>query len=138
MTMKKGKKSKHQKAVSRTGHPLDAKTTGPDITPTVEIVTGQPIPAEGKKSARAAPPTTEKPMRRSALNAAAEVLMATGVPMRVGQIVEAMASRGLWSSANGKTPEATLHSAISREIATKGQASRFRKTARGLFAAVNA
>jgi hypothetical protein len=47
-----------------------------------------------------------------------------------------MAARGLWSSPNGKTPEATLYSAIIREISKaveSGTISRFRKTERGLF-----
>ena len=34
----------------------------------------------------------------------------------------------------GKTPEQTLYSAIIREIRDKGNASRFRKEGRGLFA----
>jgi hypothetical protein len=46
-----------------------------------------------------------------------------------------MAAKGYWSSPNGKTPEATLSSAIQREIATKGKESRFKKTAPGRFAA---
>ena len=44
-----------------------------------------------------------------------------------------MAKRGLWSSPNGKTPEATLYAAILREIGTKGDAARFRKVERGQF-----
>jgi hypothetical protein len=44
-----------------------------------------------------------------------------------------MAARGLWSSPNGKTPEATLYAAILREISTKGEAARFRKVERGQF-----
>ena len=34
---------------------------------------------------------------------------------------------------NGKTPEATLYAAMTREIAKKGDAARFRKADRGLF-----
>ena len=76
----------------------------------------------------------DKPKRVSALDAAAEVLKASDAPMRAKEMIEAMAARGLWSSPNGKTPEATLYSAILREINTKGAAARFRKTERGLFA----
>jgi len=38
-------------------------------------------------------------------------------------------------SPNGKTPHATLYSAIIREIATKGKEARFVKKDRGMFAA---
>lgn len=44
-----------------------------------------------------------------------------------------MAERGLWSSPNGKTPEATPHAAILHEIGAKGDAARFRKVERGQF-----
>jgi hypothetical protein len=78
----------------------------------------------------------DKPKRVSALDAAAEVLKASDAPMRAKDMIEAMATRGLWSSPNGKTPEATLYSAILREInkaVETGTISRFRKTERGLF-----
>ncbi len=78
----------------------------------------------------------EKPKRVSALDAAAEVLKTSDTPMRAKDIIEAMAARGLWSSPNGKTPDATLYSAILREInksVDAGTISRFRKTERGLF-----
>ncbi|QKK08969.1 MAG: hypothetical protein HND58_12900 [Planctomycetota bacterium] len=45
-----------------------------------------------------------------------------------------MADQGLWTSPGGKTPDATLYSAIGREISAKGADSRFRKTGRGRFA----
>ncbi len=38
----------------------------------------------------------------------------------------------------GKTPEATLYAAITREIATKGKESRFRKTGPGYFLSTGA
>jgi len=43
-----------------------------------------------------------------------------------------MLAKGLWHT-NGKTPAATIYAAIIREIASKGNASRFRKVARGKF-----
>lgn len=46
-----------------------------------------------------------------------------------------MQDQGIWASPNGKTPEATLYSAILREITHKGDQSRFRKLERGLFEA---
>jgi hypothetical protein len=53
--------------------------------------------------------------------------------MRCKDLIDLMASAGLWSS-SAPTPAATLSSAILREITTKGEASRFVKSDRGLFA----
>jgi hypothetical protein len=50
-----------------------------------------------------------------------------------GEMIEAMAKKGYWSSPNGQTPSATLYSAILREINVKGKESRFAKTERGKF-----
>ena len=55
--------------------------------------------------------------------------------MNAKQMIDAMAAKGLWSSPGGKTPHATLYSAILREIGTKGKEARFKKTDRGHFAA---
>lgn len=77
------------------------------------------------------PATTNKPM--SGLDAAAKVLADAGEPMRAKALVDAMISGGLWKS-GGKTPHATIYAAVIREIAAKGDAARFRKTDRGLFA----
>ncbi len=49
-------------------------------------------------------------------------------------MIEAMAAKKYWTSPGGKTPAATLYSAILREVNTKGNAARFRKTDRGKFA----
>jgi len=46
-----------------------------------------------------------------------------------------MRNTGYWTSPGGKTPHATLYSAILREINLKGKGSRFVKTDRGLFKA---
>jgi len=53
--------------------------------------------------------------------------------MFIKQIAERAIAAG-WKT-NGKTPHATLYSAIIREIATKGSEARFKKADRGLFAA---
>ncbi len=110
----------------------------PDVNPTVEVVTGQPLP-EGNRGKAAKPRRAKKaagepkPKRVSALDAAAQVLADADQPMRAKEMVETMAERGLWSSPNGKTPEATLYAAILREIKAKGDAARFRKIERGQF-----
>ena len=71
----------------------------------------------------------------SALDAAAKVLGETGTPMTSAELIEAMATKGYWSSPNGQTPANTLYAAILREIKVKGEQSRFQKTERGKFAA---
>ena len=75
-----------------------------------------------------------KAKKLSALDAAAQVLAETGQPMSCKELIEAMAQKGYWSSPGGKTPASTLYSGITKEIATKGKESRFKKTDRGRFA----
>ncbi len=109
------------------------------VTPTVEVVTGQPPhEADGKqaiKPRRAKKPASEpKPKRLSALDAAAEVLKTEGKPMNAKELIAAMAEQGLWTSPGGKTPHATLYAAMMREARDKGDAARFRKLGRGQFA----
>jgi hypothetical protein len=55
--------------------------------------------------------------------------------MNAKQMIEAMATKGLWNSPGGMTPHATLYSAILREIGAKGKEARFKKANRGHFAA---
>jgi short subunit dehydrogenase-like uncharacterized protein len=73
----------------------------------------------------------------SCLDAAAKVLASAKKPMTTKALIEAMADKKLWTSPGGKTPAATLYSAILREITTKGKEARFKKADRGLFAATN-
>ena len=80
-------------------------------------------------------PKEAKEKKLSAIDAAAQVLSASKEPMNAKEMIEAMATKGLWTSPGGKTPHATLYSAIIREIATKGKESRFVKKDRGQFAA---
>ena len=71
----------------------------------------------------------------SALDAAAKVLQEAGEAMNAKQMIEAMSTKGYWTSPGGKTPHATLYSAILREIAAKTDGCRFKKTERGKFVA---
>lgn len=73
--------------------------------------------------------------RNSLLNLAAKVLAEAGEPMTCKEMVDKVLSTGLWST-EGKTPAATLYSAILRESTTKGEQSRFRKVERGKFTIV--
>lgn len=93
-----------------------------------------------RETAQAKPKTKAEVQETSAkkisqIDAALAILGKANEPMTCKAMVEAMTSKGLWSSPNGKTPEATLYSAILRELATKGKDARFVKSAPGLFAA---
>ena len=111
-TKQKSRKAKSPKS--------DATKTKADATP---------------KAKKAKAPSEPKEKKLSAIDAAAQVLAASKEPMNAKEMIEAMAAKGLWSSPGGKTPHATLYSAIIREIATKGKESRFVKKDRGQFAA---
>ena len=73
--------------------------------------------------------------KMSALDAVAKVLAEAGRPMSCPELIEAMATQGLWTSPGGKTPAATIYASMTKEIVTKRNASRFQKTGRGQFAA---
>ena len=75
-----------------------------------------------------------KPKKLSAIDAAAKVLGEAGEPMNCQDMIKTMAEKGYWTSPGGKTPAATLYSAILREVKTKGNDARFKKTERGKFA----
>jgi hypothetical protein len=68
----------------------------------------------------------------SCITAALQVLQTSGEPMNAQEMITAMVDQGLWQSPGGKTPHATLYSAILRDLA-KGDDSRFVKTERGRF-----
>ena len=76
-----------------------------------------------------------KGKKLSAIDAAAKVLADTKQAMNAKEMIEAMAAKDLWTSPGGKTPHATLYSAILREIQTKGKNARFKKAERGKFTA---
>jgi len=90
-----------------------------------------------KATSKATAKKTKAPKDRklSAIDAAAQVLASAKAPMNAKEMIEAMAAKALWTSPGGKTPHATLYSAIIREIALKGKESRFVKKERGKFAA---
>ena len=86
-----------------------------------------------KADAEPKPKRERKPKKMSALDAAARILADSKEPMTTKQLIETMAAKGLWTSPGGKTPHATLYSAILREIGTKGKDARFKKAERGKF-----
>jgi hypothetical protein len=124
------------------GHTWDTDSDGVEHC-TVCLADRKVIEKEAKKKgAKAEPAKATKKAKAakvegklSALDAAAQVLASAKEPLNTKAMIEAMAAKGLWTSPGGKTPHATLYSAILREIQVKGKEARFVKTDRGHFAA---
>ena len=91
-------------------------------------------PAKPKRERKAKTPTEPKEKKVSALDAAARVLVESGTAMTCKEMIGVMAAKGYWSSPGGQTPDATLCSAILRELKVKSEQSRFVKAAPGRFA----
>ncbi|HOI56351.1 MAG TPA: winged helix-turn-helix domain-containing protein [Phycisphaerae bacterium] len=119
--------------------------TMPIVHEAADAPQAAPTPPEPRQAATDATPASGRhtgergatgaaAKRPSLLNLAAQVLAEAGRPMTCKEIVEAVLAGGQWTT-EGKTPAATLTSAVLREIAAKGDAARFRKTGRGLFEA---
>jgi hypothetical protein len=98
------------------------------------VVTPSPAEAETIVPALTGPNQSEKVKKLSALDATAQVLAETGQAMSCAELIAAMAAKGYWSSPKGRTPAGTLYSAVLRELKTRGDQARFRKTERGKFA----
>lgn len=103
---------------------------------TTKAKTDAPKKAAKAKTTKAAKTQAveAKEKKLSALDAAAKVLGEAGGAMTSKEMIEAMATKGYWTSPGGKTPHATLYAAILREITVKGKEARFAKTERGKFA----
>lgn len=94
--------------------------------------------AEKTKAQKGMEPKAPKKIERkdgtmSGLDAAAKVMAEAAEPLGCKVIVERAGEKGYWKP-GGKTPAATMYSAILREIQKKGNQARFQKAARGLFA----
>jgi hypothetical protein len=85
------------------------------------------------KTAKPAKAAAKSDGKLSCLDAAAKVLGESKEPLTTKEMIEKMAAKKYWTSPGGKTPAATLYSAILREINTKGKEARFKKTERGHF-----
>jgi hypothetical protein len=96
--------------------------------PPAPTATEKPPPGGRTQQASSAP-------KLSALEAAAQVLTETGTALTCQELIQIMADKGYWTSPSGKTPAATLYTAIVKEVKTKGAQARFQKTAPGKFAA---
>ncbi len=86
-----------------------------------------------KKAAAKKTPAKATEKKLSAIDAAAQVLGESKEPLNTKEMVEAMSAKKYWTSPGGKTPHATLYSAILREIQKKGDDARFQKVERGRF-----
>jgi hypothetical protein len=112
-----------------------------DVTTSDAPIVNEPeaaAPTEAVHTAAAASAPWPEPIvgsanKLSALDAAAKVLAETGQAMSCGEMIAAMAAKGYWQSPRGRTPSGTLYSGILRELQTKGEKARFRKSERGKF-----
>jgi hypothetical protein len=129
MSATKTKKATKTKATRKAGKTSRKATSEAlaAIEANIEAIDGKK--RKGKKAKET------KPKKLSALDAAAQILAETGEPMNTREMIETLAAKKLWTSPGGKTPHATLYSAILREINEKGKDARFVKTERGKFAA---
>jgi hypothetical protein len=123
--MATNRSSKKQTNSSRSRPAKQKKAGAPPAPRTVDVGAG------AKKSAKADRPAKERKL--SALSGAAQILAEADGPLSAGEIVKRMLEMGLWQT-KGKTPQATLYSALLRRIRKDGATARFRKVERGKFA----
>ncbi len=118
--------------------PAKAKTAAPKKAAAKKAPSRSPVKKEltaaSKPKATIAKAAGQKPARLSALDAAAHVLAEAKAPLSCRQLIQIMAEKGLWKSPAGASPDRTVYSAMLREIATKGDQSRFVRVERGRFA----
>jgi len=128
--------AKRKKIVSLAEYEADSKgekNAKDDMAATVEAVEkgnlaeGVTVPTAGKKKRQPKGP------RHSLANAAILVLAKAKEPMNAKAIVEQATADGLYEPGDGKTPEATLYSAMLRD-----KKARFHKAARGVWTLTDA
>lgn len=118
---------------------------GPRVTTTDEAwlqngcTESQKARLEKSAAAHSAPDITPihdlKPKKLSMMAAALQLLQERQIAMTCTEIIDILATEGLWVSPSGKTPSSTLYAAISRRIRALGTSSQFRKVERGRFVA---
>ena len=87
----------------------------PEATePTTSVADADTAQTTATETPAEVPAKPDKKM--SCLDAAAKVLAEAGQPMTTQEMIDAMSTKGYWSSPGGKTPSATLYSAILREL----------------------
>ncbi len=105
---------------------MESATVASDPSPAVTA------PKKPHNSKIVSPEAGAGEKRLSCVAAALKVLGESGEPMNAQELINAMEAKGYWVSPGGKTPHATLYSAILRDLA-KGDESKFVKTERGKF-----
>jgi hypothetical protein len=113
----------------------EAAETATPAEPQSETPAAEAKPKKTRKAKKAETSAEGDGKKVSCLDAAARVLAEAGEPLNAKQMIEAITTKGYWTSPGGKTPHATLYSAIIREITAKGAQARFQKTERGKFTA---
>ena len=98
--------------------PEDTNITTTEVETNAEVETPNPAPECA---------TAKKEKKKSLLDLAARILADTGEALNCKELVAKAKETG-WES-TGKTPEQTLYSGLFREMNTKGEASRFKKSA---------
>ncbi|MEI8195735.1 MAG: winged helix-turn-helix domain-containing protein [Phycisphaerae bacterium] len=111
-------------------HAVNPEKPQTKVTDTIDAGGGIMVDVVEKVSPK--PKVAKADGKMSGLDAAAKVLAEAEMPLNTKMIVERAFSKGYWTS-GGKTPAATIYSAMLREINAKGAESRFKKTDRGLF-----
>ena len=107
--------------------------SGPEAVPVDQLTKPSKSKSKGKSPKAEKPAKKEMPARKpSLLDHAVEILKKAKEPMTCKEITEAVMKSTDWTT-NGKTPWATLYSAVIREIAEKKAESRFKKMDRGMF-----
>ena len=121
-------------AATETTVTTEGNLTVVEVPPaTTETIDGTKTKSNRGRKPKSDATTTEGKSSLSQLDAAAKVLGEATEPMTTKEMVETMTAKGYWTSPGGKTPHATLYSAILRELQSKGETGRFIKTDRGHF-----
>jgi hypothetical protein len=122
-----------KKVMTKAEYEAQAASEGGDVGPGAATSPEAADEPKGKTKRATGEPRAKRP---SGLDAAAAVLAEAGKPLNAKEMVERMLATGMWTT-GGKTPAATIYAAIIREIAAKGDQSRFRKVERGKFTLAN-
>jgi hypothetical protein len=78
----------------------------------IAATTTDSTPAQKAKAPKEKAKANAKPKRVSAIDAAAKVLGENGQPMNCKEMIDAMAAKAYWTTPGGKTPSATLYTAV--------------------------
>jgi hypothetical protein len=118
-----------KKITKKTGTNGNAKASKP--APAKRRAKKKLTPAERKGRTASQKSEAKAPKKLSLIGAAAQVLGKSKEPMTCKDMVNEVIAAGLWTPGSGKTPHATLYSAILRDL--KSETPRFEKVDRGQF-----